>query len=125
MLLAQLLGLYFIIVGVIALYRRKSLMPALAQLAANRALLLVLALSEILAGLAVILTYPEIAPTWEGVLAVIGWVLVIEGVLYLALPAKIVQRFVRKFNNDTWYGTGGAIAVLLGAYLAAAGFGLI
>lgn len=123
MLLAQLLGLYFIIVGVIVLYRRKSIMPAIAQLAANRALLLVIALVEILAGLSVILTYPEIGANVEGVLAVIGWILAIEGVLYLALPFRVVQRFARKFNHETWYGTGGAVSILLGGYLSGAGFG--
>ncbi|MHB1087124.1 MAG: hypothetical protein ACYCZ0_05245 [Minisyncoccota bacterium] len=125
MLLAQLLGLYFIIVGVIVLYRRRSIMPALSQLVANRALLLVIALVEILAGLSVILTYPTIEPSVEGVIAVIGWVLAIEGVLYLAMPFRVVQRFVRKFNNETWYGTGGAVAVLLGGYLAGIGFGIL
>lgn len=125
MLLAQLLGLYFIIVGVAVVYRRKSIMPAIGQMISNRAILMVIALLEILAGLAIILTYPQIAATMEGVLAVIGWILVIEGVLYLAMPVRSVQRFVRKFNNDTWYGTGGAIAILLGAYLAGAGFGIL
>lgn len=125
MLLAQLLGLYFIIVGVIALYRRKSIMPAVSQLVANRALLLVFALVEILAGLAVILTYPQIGPNVEGVLAVIGWILLLEGILYLVMPMRLVQRFVRKFNNETWYGTGGAIAILLGGYLAGIGFNII
>lgn len=124
MLLAQLLGLYFIIVGVIVLYRRKSIMPAISQLVASRPLLLMIALAEILAGLAVILTYPSVTPTTEGLISIIGWMLVIEGVLYLAMPAKVVQRFVRKFNNETWYGTGGAIAVLLGGFLAGVGFGI-
>lgn len=125
MLLAQLLGLYFIIVGVIVLYRRKSLMPAVSQLVSNRPLLLVIALSELLAGLAIILTYPSFTPNWEGAVAIVGWILVVEGVLYLALPIRVVQRFVRKFNTDTWYGTGGVIAILLGGYIAAGGFGLI
>ncbi len=125
MLLSQLLGLYFIIVGVIVLYRRRSIMPAISQLVANRPLLLVIALAEILAGLAIILTYPNITADADGVIALIGWVLAVEGVLYLAMPIQSVQRFVRKFNNETWYGTGGAIAVLLGGYLAATGFGLL
>lgn len=123
MLLAQLLGIYFIIVGGIVLYRRRSLMPAVSQLAANRALLLFLALSEILAGLAIALTYPNITPNADGLIAIIGWVLLVEGVLYLAMPARAVQRFVKKFNTDTWYGTGGAISVIMGIYLAGTGFG--
>lgn len=125
MLLAQLLGLYFIIVGVIVLYRRKSLMPAVSQLLNNRALLLAIAFSELLAGLAIILTYPEITPNWMGLITLIGWVLIVECVLYLTLPFKVVQRFVRKFNTDTWYGTGGVIAILLGGYLALGGFGFL
>lgn len=124
MLLAQLLGLYLIIVGVIVLYRRRSIMPAVSQMVANRALLMVFALVEILAGLAVVLTYPQISATADGVISLIGWVLTIEGIVYLALPVRTVQRFVRKFNTDTWYGTGGAIAILLGAYLAGNGFGI-
>ncbi len=123
MLLSKLLGLYFIIVGVIVLYRRKSIMPAISQLVANRPLLLVIALAEILAGLAIILTYPNITANADGVIALIGWVLAVEGVLYLAMPIQSVQRFVRRFNNETWYGTGGAIAILLGGYLAGTAYG--
>jgi nitrate reductase gamma subunit len=125
MLLSKLLGLYFIIVGVIVLYRRRSIMPAIGQLVSNRPLLLVIALAEILAGLAIILVNPNITPDANGVVALVGWVLAVEGVLYLALPIQTVQRFVRKFNNETWYGTGGAIAILLGGYLAGAAFGII
>lgn len=123
MLLAQLLGLYFIIVGVVVLYRRKSIMPAVSQLVANRALLFFIALSELLAGLAIILTYPSITWNVDGVIAVIGWVLVLEGVLYLALPSRKVQRFVRNFSKPNWYNAGGALAVVAGIYMAGVGFG--
>lgn len=125
MLLAQLLGLYFIIVGVAAIYRRKSFMPAIAQLANNRALMLVIALAELMAGLAIVLTYPDL--TWDanGLISLIGWMLLVEGVVYLAAPSKKVQKFVRRFNHEKWYGAGGAVAVAMGAYLAATGFGFI
>ncbi len=125
MTLPQLLGLYFIIVGVIALYRRKAIMPAVAQLAANRPLLFVVALVEIMAGLAVILTYPTLSADWMGLISVIGWMLIIEGVVYLSMPNKKVQRLIRRFNTQSWYGAGGALAIVLGGYLAAVGFGLI
>lgn len=124
MLLAQLLGLYLFIVGVIVLYRRKSIMPAVSQMVSNRALLMIFGLVEILAGLAVVLTYPQISASADGIISLIGWILTIEGIVYLAMPARTVQRFVRKFNTDTWYGTGGVIAILLGGYLAGNGFGI-
>lgn len=121
--LAQLLGLYFIIVGAIVMYRQKAIMPAIGQLAGNRALLVVVALVELMAGLAIILTYPELTPDVDGVIAVIGWMLVVEGVLYLAAPVRSVQRFIRRFNRPQWYQTGGALAIVLGIYLAGNGFG--
>lgn len=123
--LSQLLGLYFIIVGGIVLYRRKSVMPAVAQLAMNRPLMLVVALAELLAGLAIVLTSSGVSASADGIVALVGWMLMVEGVIYLALPYKRVQKFIRAFNTPQWYGVGGVIAVLVGLYLAAAGFGFI
>ena len=123
--LAQLLGLYFIIIGAIVLYRKKSVMPAMSQLVANRPLLLVIACIELLAGLAVVLTYPNLTANADGLISIIGWMLVVEGIIYLALPYKRLQKLIKSFNNPQWYAVGGVIALLGGLYLAANGFGII
>lgn len=122
--LTQLIGLYLLVVGVIVVARRRSLMPAVSELVANRPVLLVLGLVEVLAGLAVILVSPQAGFSAEGIIAIIGWVLLIEGCLYLAMPMKGVQRFVKSFNKQEWYIGGGFVAALLGAYLAGSGFGM-
>ncbi len=124
MILAQILGLYFIIVGVIVLYRRRAIMPAVSRLVANRPLLLVMGLMEILGGIAIVLTYPVFTFDADGVISIIGWVLLVEGVLYFALPSRKVQRFVRRFNTQTWYRAGGVLSFVIGVYLAGSGFGL-
>lgn len=124
MLLAQILGLYFMIIGIIVLYRRRAIMPAVSRLVANRPLLLVIGLMEILAGLAIVLTYPMVTLSTEGVISLLGWVLLVEGVLYFALPSRSVQRLVRRFNTTTWNRAGGVFAIVIGAYLAGSGFGL-
>lgn len=123
--LQQLLGLYFVIVGAIVLYRRKSMMPAIAQIAANRPLLLVIALIELMAGLAVVLTNPNVTPDASGLVSLIGWMLIVEAVIYMAMPYRNVQRMIRSFNTPQWYSVGGVIAVLAGLYLAANGFGWV
>lgn len=123
--LPQLLGLYFLIVGVIVVARRASIMPALSQIVANRPLLLVISLAELLAGLAIILNYSEVSFTTEGVIAVIGWMLVVEGILYLATPMRVVQKFIKAFNKQEWYAAGGVLAVVIGAYLSIVGFGMM
>lgn len=121
--LAQLFGLYFIIVGAIVAIRRQSFMPAIADLANNRGLLLVLSVVEIIAGLALVLAYPTVTYDFVGIISLIGWMMLIEGILYLALPARSVQKLIRNFNTPSWYVYGGAVAVVLGVYLAGVGFG--
>ena len=120
----QLLGLYFLIVGVIVVARRGAVMPAISALAANRSLVLVIGLAELLAGLAIVLTTSNVSFSVEGAIALIGWMLIVEGILYVATPARSVQRFIKSFNKQEWYVSGGLVAIVLGAYLAGAGFGM-
>lgn len=122
--LAQLFGLYFVIVGVAVLVRRKSLMPAVRELVSNKPVLLTVALLEIAAGLAIVLSRPVISWDWMGIISIIGWMLLVEGILYLLLPAKAVQKFARNFSSDTWTLVGGIVAAAAGAYLSYIGFGL-
>ncbi|MDB5238610.1 MAG: putative rane protein [Candidatus Kaiserbacteria bacterium] len=124
MLLAQILGLYFMIIGVVVLYRRRAVMPAVSRLVANRPLLLVIGLMEILGGIAIVLTYPMFTLDASGLISLIGLVLLIEGIVYFALPSRKVQRFVRRFNTPSWYGAGGLLSLIMGVYLAGSGFGL-
>lgn len=121
--LEQLLGLYFIIVGVVVLYRRRSLMPAIGQLVANPALRIVIGLVELMAGLAIVLTYREVTLDAAGLVCLIGWVLLVEGIIYLSMPSRMVQKWLRRFNRDSWYRVGGVVAIVMGAYLAGVGFG--
>lgn len=125
LLLAKLFGLYFIIVGVAVTLRRKSIMPAVADLARNRALLLFIGAVELAAGLALIVSNPTITFNWMGIISVIGWMLAVEGLVYMAMPARRVQKFIRSFNKPEWYLAGGVLSVVAGAYLAGVGFGFI
>jgi len=123
--LAKLFGLYFLVVGAIVLLRQSTVMPAIAEIAKNRALMYIIALVELAAGLAVIIAYPDVSYDWMGVISLVGWMLTVEGVLYLALPHAKVQKFVKSFNTPSWYLSGGVLSIVLGAYLAGVGFGLV
>lgn len=123
--LTQLLGLYFVIVGLIVIVRRTAFMPAIKQLMANRPLLIIVGMVEVFAGLAIVLAYPEVTFSTNGVIGLVGWMMLIEGVIYLLMPSREVQKLVKKFNTPTWYLAGGLSALLLGAYLAGKGFGIL
>ncbi len=48
---------------------------------------------------------------------------VIEATAYLLLPDDLVERFIGTFNTPSWYISGGVLAIAIGIYLAAFGFG--
>lgn len=121
--LAKLFGLYFIIIGAIVLIRQKSVMPSVKALAQDRPLLLFIAVVEIVAGLALTLVYPTVSMSAEGILSIVGYMMVVEGIIYLAAPAKFIQRFIKIFNQRAWYISGGILSVGAGIYLAGIGFG--
>jgi uncharacterized membrane protein len=121
---AQLFGLYFIIVGVIVFLRRKAIMPVVREFMDNRALLFVMAILELIAGLSLVLVYKTVAWSVPGIISLIGYMMVIEGLIYLAAPARFVQKFIRTFNTPTWFMAGGILSIVAGAYLASVGFGL-
>ncbi len=123
--LAQLFGLYFLIIGIIVLIRRKAVMPAVAELAGNRPVLLALAVIEIGAGLALALAYPVVTWSVTGIFSIIGYMLLVEGLIYLASPYRTTQKFIKSFNRSEWFMTGAVAAVLMGGYLVAYGFALL
>lgn len=124
MFLAKVFGSYFIIAGAIALFRRGAVMPAVSQLAQNKPLILLLGVAELFAGLLIVIAYPNITFDYMGLITLIGWMLIVESIIYLATPSKEVQRFIKSFNTPLWYTAGGVIAILLGVYLVNVGFSL-
>lgn len=123
--LAKLFGLYFLILGIIILVRRKAVMPAISELTGNRPVLLTLAFIEIGAGLALVLAFPTITWDVQGIFSVIGYMLLVEGLIYLASPYRTTQKFLKSFNRSEWFMSGAVAAVLVGGYLVAYGFQLL
>ncbi|MES2994681.1 MAG: hypothetical protein V4681_01445 [Patescibacteria group bacterium] len=121
--LAKLFGLYFIIMGVMMLLRRRSLIPAIRDFASNTGLRFIIAAIELVAGLALVLSYPTVSASIPGIISLVGYMMVIESLIYMAMPAKFVQSFIRSFNKPVWYSAGGALAIVAGLYLAGTGFG--
>lgn len=123
--LAQLIGLYLLVVGAVVSIRRTSIMPAVSDMVKNKALIIILAFVELAAGLAIVLAYPQITLDWMGIISVVGWMMVVEGILYLAMPFPAIQKMIRRFNTQRWYVAGGVVSIVAGTYLAGVGFGVV
>ncbi len=121
---AKLFGLYFLIAGVIVMYRQRSLMPSVTEIIGSRPLIMTVAFGQLLAGLALIISHPIFTSDWRGLITMIGAWIVLEAMIYLMMPYGKVSKILKKFNNPTWYTSGGFLAVMIGAYLTGIGFGL-
>ena len=120
---AKLFGIYFILVGSLIMLRRKSILPAVIRFAQDRALILVFSALEIAAGLAIVIAYPIVGNSVSGIISLIGYILVIEGVLYLAAPAAFIRTMIGYFNKPIWFVIGGFLSIVAGIFLAGKGFG--
>ncbi len=122
--IAKLIGLYLLVMGVLVLAKKQSVMPAIMDIAKNRALTIVLGALDLAAGLALVITYPEVSVSPVGLISLLGYMAIVEGIVYLTLPMKSIQKMVRSFGNKQWYMASGIVAVLTGIYLSGFGFGL-
>lgn len=122
--LAQLFGLYFLIAGVIVMFRQKSFMHIMTDILGSHGLLMVVAFCQLFAGLALVLGHPIFTADWRGVITFIGLWIMVEAVFYLTMPYTRLVRLVKMFSTSTWFTSGGLLSILLGAYLTGKGFGM-
>lgn len=122
--LAKLFGLYFLIAGVVVMARQKSFMPLISNMFGNHGLVILVAFGELAAGLAIVIAHPIFTADWQGIITLVGAVMIAESIFYLTAPYTRAVRFVKKFNNPTWYTSGSLVSIVAGAYLAGKGFGM-
>ena len=124
-LLAKVLGLFLIVIGALIMLRRRYFLPVFGSYAEQRLIRAVVSMAQVLAGLFVVVVHNQWSPPPVAVVTIIGWLVLLEGLLYLVLPDDLVGRFIATFNTEGWYIAGGLLAIAAGAYLVAFGFGWI
>ena len=122
--LAQLLGAYLLIVGVIVIIRQDAFRRVFATFARERALMMALALGELVAGLAIIIAHPIFTFDWRGLITLLGVWLIVESIILMTIKVASVSRMMKRFNTPGWYTGGGFTAAVIGGYLLGAGLGL-
>ena len=121
--LAQLLGLYCIIVAVVMLVRKEAMLGIVMNLIQNRSLLFLVEMLGLITGLAMVLGHN----VWsKGLLAfivtLVGWVALVRSTVLLFLPSETIGRFLKIIRYEQNYYVVTTIILILGAYLTYAGF---
>ena len=129
--LAKVFGLYLIVTGLIAPFRRKDIMALVEQLFENRPLIFILSFLGFVIGLLLVVSHNVWLAGWPVVVTILAWLVLLKALVYLFLPFETMERLIRRFrlirrlNSEAWYTIGGAISVLLGVFLAGKGFQII
>lgn len=122
--IAQMLGIYFLLLGIVALLRRKQTHEMIREIGDNKAVMWTVAIVELGVGI-VLVTGHAVWTGWPIVITVIGWAFLIEGLFYLLVPQRSVKKALRRLTRTGWFNFGVLLTLALGVYLTVQGFGLL
>jgi hypothetical protein len=122
--LSRLIGLVALIAGVAMLIDKQPLVSAVGALSREPALLYVMGILGIVAGVAIVLVHN----VWTRglcplIVTLIGWLLLIRGIVVVLLPADLIDQLIAAMRFAEFYYLYAAIPLVLGAYLTLRGFG--
>jgi hypothetical protein len=122
--LARLLGLFCVVISVVMLSRKPAMLAIVTSCVQNRALLFLVELIGLAAGLAIVLGHN----IWSsGLLAVIvtliGWLTLIRSIILLFLSPEAIGRFIKAVRYEENYYLFTAFPLVVGLYLTVAGLG--
>ena len=93
--LAKLLGVYLLIIAADMLFRKSELEKAVKDFASSKGLLLLSGSSSLFVGLAIIFAHPVYARNWEGLVTLLGYLLVVRGIMRFAFPSLVQKKGLR------------------------------
>lgn len=123
-LLAQIIGLYLLLEGLVILARRKFIMNIVDDMSNNKALMFVTGAMVFILGLLIVLNHNIWEATWRVVPTIVGWAMVVKGIAIFFVPQVVMSKARRFAKNRNLAVLAGLLAVAAGAYLVYVGFGL-
>ena len=120
--LAKLIGIYFVIMGLSVLIKKETLLKMAEEFMTRLPLMFVSGVLTLVMGLLLILSHNIWDGTWVVIVTIIGWLVFIKGLFYLLLPQKILTKWFKIFDNNSWYTIASIIMIIFGLYLAYKGF---
>ena len=117
LILAQIYGLYFVIVGLLLLTRPKQTGQMAEDFVKNRAVVYMAAIIMLVGGVIAINVHNYWGGRMETLVSVISWLVLLKAIFYFFASQKTMEKMMKMFNNKGWFAIEGLIVLILGAYL--------
>lgn len=115
--LGQLMSVVLVVVGLALLLRSKHYAKAYKAWMKDDALMLLTSMITIVAGVALVLSHNVWIASWEVIITIVGWAMVLKGVLLALLPEEF-EKLTTFFLKMKWMlPFGGVVWVIGGLYL--------
>lgn len=121
--LAKVVGPFLVIGGLAVFTNREQVMFAALAIVKERFAQLFAGLCSLLIALLLINSHNDWSSIPAALISVIGWLILAKGLLYLFLPQAKLTKLVNGLTERSWYLIDGTLAILVGLYLTAYGFG--
>jgi hypothetical protein len=118
--LAKLIGIYLLFVSAELILRKKELEKSIKDFSSSKGLLALSGSIALLFGLAIVIAHPIFTPDWQGLITLIGCLLIIRGALRASFPTH-VQKTVGPFFKR-WYFLILTLSLTVGTFLTLCGF---
>ena len=120
--LAKLLGPILVLAAVAVYVNRKSLDTIGQEFLRNNALLLLLGFLDFTAGLAIVLTHNVWVADWRVIITLLGWLLLIRGIVRTLIPDQVKPYGVKLMKNQNAVTGVLAVTLVLGLVLSYFGY---
>jgi len=115
--LAQLMSIVLVVIGLALLLRGKHYVKAYKAWMSDSGLMLFTAMVVLIAGVAIVIVHNVWIASWEVLITIVGWGMVLKGVLIALLP-KEFEKLVAVLMKQSWLlPLGGVIWVVGGLFL--------
>ena len=120
--LAQVFGIYMLVLGAAMLLRKKELMRSMEELVSQKGNMLFFGAIVFLFGVGFILKHNLWGTTLEMAVSIMLWGATIKGLSAMLFP-EFLKSMTRIFTKPSWYMTGSLFVLVVGVYLTIQGFG--
>lgn len=118
--LAKLIGLYFLILSVIWITRKKQFEEAMQEVISSTSIIEFSGVFSLLMGLAIAIGHSVWVLDWRIVITLIGYIAIIKGIMRLAFPKMVQSMLTKMVRHGSVIPL--AILIVLGLFLTYNGF---
>lgn len=118
--LAKLIGLYFIIVALLCAWRKRQIETTAKELVSSKSALAVSAEISLLFGLVIAIDHSIWEWSWQGLITLLGYLMILRGILRFAFPAKVKKMADHMMGKGFWLTI--LVTLIIGVYLTYCGF---